>query len=263
MPMPAPRAPKSAAALAEHKQRLISAGKRALVVGATHLDLADGSVRAMHKPGAAEVALASHIQGGRSSEKFGRQAPRASQIGPRRRARTQAWPFGPTHLEWPVGSPALPRPNCRRMCRRNADETPQDLTHLAEVQAAVEVLDEVEDVALRLAERVPPTAPVMGDDQYLVLATALFQGVMRAFADIRYPANDHALQNDGTVHTAPEPLELDIVGHDAVRPGLLWAAGCAIAPFRTSSPREPDDREAGCKGAASAGGGRAAASLAA
>ena len=76
----------------------MSAGKRALVVGATDFDMAHASVRAMRKPGAAVVALASHILGGRGGQDVGRQAPRASQIGPRQRARTQAWPFGPAFL---------------------------------------------------------------------------------------------------------------------------------------------------------------------
>jgi hypothetical protein len=90
----------------------------------------------------------------------------------------------------------------------------------------VEVLDEIEDVALRLAERIPPAPPVMGDDQDLALAAAVLQG--------------------------------------AALPGLLGAAGCAIAPFLISYLRNPGTAKSErCKGAASAGGGRAAPSLAA
>ena len=104
----------------------------------------------------------------------------------------------------------------------------------------------------------------MGDDQDLALAAAVFQGAARALADIQLPAADHALQNGGAVHTAPEQLKLGIIGHGTVLPGLLGAAGCAIAPFPASSRRNPATaKPEGCKGAASIGGGRAAASLAA
>jgi hypothetical protein len=166
----------------------------------------------------------------------------------------QAWQLGPALPRRPVGSPAPLRPNCRWICRRYTDEALQDLADLAEVQAAVEVLDEIEDVTLRLTERVPPAAPVMDHYQDLALVAAVFQG----------PPADHALQNSGTVHTAPKQPECAIINHGTVLPGLFGAAGCAIAPFPTSSLRDPATaKPEGCKGAASAGGGRAAVSLAA
>jgi hypothetical protein len=62
------------AGLAEHEQRLMSAAERALVVGATNFDVADGSVHAMRKPGAAAVAFANHILRGRSSQDVDCQA---------------------------------------------------------------------------------------------------------------------------------------------------------------------------------------------
>ncbi len=83
---------------------------------------------------------------------------------------------------------------------------PQNLPDLAEVQAAVEVLDEVENIALRLTKRVPPAVPVMGDDQELALATTIFQGAASALADIQPPAAGHALQNGGAV---PELVDAD------------------------------------------------------
>ena len=59
------------------------------------------------------------------------------------------------------------------------------------------MLDEVEDVALRLAERVPPAAAVVADDQDLAFSAAIFQRTPRALSDVELPAADHALENRG------------------------------------------------------------------
>ena len=152
------------------------------------------------------------------------------------------WPSAPGAAGW---APCPASSELPSVCRRNADETPQNLAHLSKVQAAVEVLDEVEDVALRLTERIPPAPPVMGDDQDLTLGATIFQGAARALPDVQPPAADHALQNRGAVHAAPEQLELGIIGHGAVLPGLLGAAGWRDCAFPNLIPSQPGDREAG------------------
>jgi len=81
--------------------------------------------------------------------------------------------------------------------------------------------------------------------------------------NIQVPPADHALQNGGAVHPAAEQLEFGIVGHSAALPGFRGAAACAIAPIPALSLRNPATaKPEGGKGAAPAGGGRTAASLA-
>jgi hypothetical protein len=60
-------------------------------------------------------------------------------------------------------------------------EAAEHATCLAEVQPGwVEVLDEGEDVALGLAQRIPPAAAVVVDDQDLARAVAVFQAAAGA-----------------------------------------------------------------------------------
>jgi hypothetical protein len=64
----------------------------------------------------------------------------------------------------------------------------QLLSHLPEVEAGVEVVDQVEHVALRLARRVPPAAAVLVDDQDLTVAAAVFLGAAGALVLVQSPA---------------------------------------------------------------------------
>jgi hypothetical protein len=62
---------------------------------------------------------------------------------------------------------------------------------VAEIQARVEVLHQIEDVALGLIERIPPSTSVVVDDQDLALAPAIFQGAPGAVAGVELPALAH------------------------------------------------------------------------
>ena len=69
----------------------------------------------------------------------------------------------------------------------HADKPSQLAAHLAEIEVRIEVLHEVEDVALGRALRVPPAAAIMIDDQHLALLSAIFEGTARAFSPVQTP----------------------------------------------------------------------------
>jgi hypothetical protein len=60
-----------------------------------------------------------------------------------------------------LGAPARPT------ARRDTHHPSQDPADVAEIQVGVEVLQQLEDVALGLAERIPPASSVVVDDQGL------------------------------------------------------------------------------------------------
>ena len=64
----------------------------------------------------------------------------------------------------------MPRANSFREARANAGKFAQDLTDLPEIETGIEMLDEVKDVAFRIAPRVPPSSALMVDDQDLAFS---------------------------------------------------------------------------------------------
>src|SRR5271165_7316078 len=122
-----------------------------------------------------------------------------------------------------VRVPPLPFPQHRGKAWRDAHEAAQDLADLTEVQTRVEVLHEVEHVALGGALRVPPAAPIVTDDQDRAVAPAVFERTPCALLRIELPSWDEALEQGGAVHAATKQRQLGIMaGHRTV---LLFATG--------------------------------------
>src|SRR4051812_5532984 len=71
---------------------------------------------------------------------------------------------------------------CRGVAWHGTDEPAQDLADLSDIQRWLEVLDQIEDVALGAAGRVQPAAAVVVDNEDLTRATAVFQRAFGAFA---------------------------------------------------------------------------------
>ena len=194
------------------------------------------------------------------------QSSLTSQISPGIRSAPQTGTPGPALRDRSVGFPARPAADGFRVARRDAHEAPQHLPDLAEVEAGVQVLDEVEHIALGVAGRVPPAVAVMVDDDDLAGSTAIFQGPFRALTHIQFPAAHHSFEDSRAVHGLAEQLQLRIGGcRHRVSPGLAGTAGGASCPALSISGisrRPATAKPEGCKGAASCGG-CAAASLAA
>src|SRR5271165_3983962 len=99
----------------------------------------------------------------------------------------QSRPARPSLGDRDERSPSVSGALVRREIGSNPGERPQHLSYLAEIQARLEVLDESEDVALRVAVRVPPPCPAMRDDDDLACAAAIFEAALRAFLAIEQP----------------------------------------------------------------------------
>ena len=117
------------------------------------------------------------------------------------------------------------------MARRQPDEAPKHLTDCSKVQRLIEVLNQVEHIALGAAGWVPPSMAVMVDDDDLALAAAVFQGALGAFSNVQLPAADHAFQHGGAVHALPEHVQLRVRGlwHRG-SPGLTGRTGRGPCP---------------------------------
>jgi len=61
----------------------------------------------------------------------------------------------------------MPRANGLREAWADAGKFAQNLTGLPEIETGRKVLDEVKNVAFRIAPRVPPSSALMADDQDL------------------------------------------------------------------------------------------------
>ena len=73
------------------------------------------------------------------------------------------------------------------------------------------MLHQVEDIALRCAQRIPPAVSIVVDDQDLALATAVFQGATGAFPAIEPPAGGPALEQRGAADLAAKQVELGVI----------------------------------------------------
>ena len=95
--------------------------------------------------------------------------------------------------------------------RRDPREAAQHAARLAESQAGFEVLDEGEDVALGLAQRVPPAAAVMIDDDDLALAAAVFEAAAAAFRAVEPPNRRQPFQQRGAAHAGLQPFNVRVL----------------------------------------------------
>ena len=196
-------------------------------------------VVAVREPGAAIGSLAQDVRSVRGLEDAGGQPAGTSEIVPYRRGAPQAGPHHPARGNRLAGVVFRSGTEGLREGGHYADEPPQLPAHLAEVEVRLEVLHEVENVALGRALRVPPAAAVMVDDQYLALLAAIFEGTTRAFPPVKLPRRRPPLEQRGTVHPSAELLELRILGlHLMVLLAGARAAGRFVIPF-TSPSGEP------------------------
>ena len=147
-----------------------------LEVGPADLDMRHAArLVAVREPGAA-VRSFPHDVGLRGRQDFGRQAARSRRYAPGRRARPQARP----------GVPALGQRRGRarfavpRRASGKVGATPTNGRSTwrtwPKFRLGIEVLHEVEDVALGRALRVPPAAAIVVDDQDLALARGDISG---------------------------------------------------------------------------------------
>ena len=72
----------------------------------------------------------------------------------------------------------MPRANSVREARADAGKFTQNLTGLPEIEMGGEMLDEVKDVAFRIAPRVPPSSALVADDQDLAFLPPIFKAVI-------------------------------------------------------------------------------------
>jgi hypothetical protein len=105
-----------------------------------------------------------------------------------------------------------------------AQQSSKDLADLTEIQAGVEMLDQVKDVALGLAERIPPPSAIVVDNQDLSFSATMFQSAPRALAGVELPAMAHALEHGGAMHAGSEQLQFGVVEHGAVLPAAVGRA---------------------------------------
>src|SRR5208283_230985 len=176
------------------EQRLATTRQRAFVVRPADLDMADGVIgSAVSEPGAATIALADRVLISRRLQHGVRQAACLGQVPPGGRARMQPRTAMPPLLERTIRVPPPLFPQRRGKAWRNAHQAAQDLADLTEVQAWIEVLHEVEHVALGSAPGVPPAEPIVIDNQDRAVVAPLFERASRALFRVEFPSWDDAL----------------------------------------------------------------------
>jgi hypothetical protein len=117
--------------------------------------------------------------------------------------------------------------------RCDTDQPAEFLAHVSEVQARIEILHQVENIALGAALWIPPAVSVVVDDQDLALAAAVFQGATGAFPAIEPPAGGLALQNHSATYLTAKQLELRVIGSH----GLPFLWGLVALALCHRSPR--------------------------
>lgn len=167
---------------------------------AANVDVSDDAVAApMREPGASMGSLTQDVGSGGGIEDRLQQAPLDREIAPDRRSSSQARSprisLGDSHgcrgfLAPPLG---------QREGRAQPGECAQDLADVAEVERRIETLHEVENVASRVARRIPPAASAMADDQDFTLAASVLQAGFCALLTVEAPGRRRALQNDRTM----------------------------------------------------------------
>jgi hypothetical protein len=102
--------------------------------------------------------------------------------------------------------------------RVDAGKWPENLADLAEIETGLEILDKVENIALRVALRVPPAAAAVADDQHFALAAAIFEAVLGAFGSIELPWWRKLFEQDGAIDLGAQPLDFGIVSSHSCAP---------------------------------------------
>ena len=200
------------------KQRLVAARREIAVIGAAHLDAGQQSRPvAVREPGAATRAFANGIGHARCRKDVLRESPLSGEIEPGWRSARQGPAPVPPLGDGDAQRPRPPRAEGFRKGGRNSHEAAEHAARLAEIQARVEVLDKGEDVALGLAQRVPPAAAVMVDDDDLTPAAAIFEATTGAFRAVEPPDRRQPLQQRRAIHLRLQPFNLCILlAHDSV-----------------------------------------------
>jgi len=209
------------AAAGHVEQRLVAAGGHAAPARPTHLDVGEPArMVAVREPGRSLGALADQVVPGGQVQDAARQAAGLGQIAPDGAADGQSRGHGPTLGHRQPG--LLPRAavELARAGGDDAGECPQSLTYGAEAQPGLQMLDQVEHVALGGGMgRVPPAAAAMVDDDDLTLAATVLERRRGARAAIEPPGRRRPLEHGGTVHRGLEPGDLlRIVGMVGMRP---------------------------------------------
>ena len=117
---------------------------------------------------------------------------------------------------------------------------------MAEIQASIEMLDEVEDIAFGFALRVPPALALVVDDENLALAAAIFEAMFRALSRINPPWRRLAFEHDGAMHFLAQLFYFRVgSGHPCAPARGLRAGRPATARLRLILALMPSgDREA-------------------
>src|ERR1039458_9359376 len=110
------------------------------------------------------------------------------------------------------------------------------------------MLDEAEDVALGLAQRIPPTAAVVVDDQDFGLAAAVFQAAAGASRAVEPPHRWQPLQQRRTTHAGLQLLDFRVLpthgfllplGLSGGKEASLMFSLCSMPLGRTSPTAKP------------------------
>lgn len=140
---------------------------------------------------------------------------------------------------------------CFGKCRCNPAKLPQNPPDVAESEASIKILDEIENIAPCLALRIPPSFAFVGDDKDFALGAPVFEAALCAFLAVEPPGRRLAFEHRGAVYGAAKLFYFWVVSRHlpalssserAGRPaGLAFAFPCLI--------RRPAARRAGRKGA--------------
>ena len=206
------------------EQRFAATSNRTSEVGSADFDMRDPAALApMGEPGTAVRTLPNCVGALRRGHDEGRQPAFAGQIAPCGRAGAKAWPRPPAFRQGVIRAAALRRAQDCRGGWNDANEGPQNLPYLAEVDGGVEILHQVEDVASRRAQRIPPAAAVMVDDEDLTRSPPILERPARASLAIEAPRREKPFEQRGAVHVGSQQVEFVVLAAHGVV--LLIATG--------------------------------------
>ena len=124
----------------------------------------------------------------------------------------------------------MPRANGLREARADAGKFAQDLTGLPEIETGREMLDEVKDVAFRIALRVPPSSALVADDQDLAVFPPIFKAVRGALPSIKPPWRRQAFQQGGAMDRCAQLLYFWVIR------SMFWLPLADRSVWRRASP---------------------------
>ena len=151
-----------------------SAPKRAFEVRSAHLDMRDPALVDVGEPRAVLVAFADDIRSGCGLQDGGRQTAPVGKISPDPGSAPQRWFLRPALRDHHgrLGSPLAVEMVGK--IRRHPDEPAQSVADLAKAHSGAQGTNQVENVALCFALRIPPATPVVVDAQDFSLRAAVF-----------------------------------------------------------------------------------------